>query len=285
MQDMEYVEIDGVRLPMVGLGVFSMHGIELDEVVTKALSIGYRYFDTAFRYNNETELGEILSKRRDIDEGFILISTKLSGLQYHGTERFFHFDRKSPKRALQGSLKRLSRDCVDVYLLHSPFKGFHVAYKKLLKEKEKGRIKVLGVSGFNIERLKTIKNYCGEYPMVNMIEVHPYHSSRSVVDFCNENGIGLIARSPFAHGEIIPLLNADADFRRMSDEYGKSIPQIVLRWVIQQGIVAMTRAKNEEHLRENIDVFDFELKSKDIDVINMKNKDLSFGATARNTKV
>ena len=140
---------------------------------------------------------------------------------------------------------------------------------------------MLGVSGYSIDQLQIIKDYCGVYPMVNMLELHPYHSSRTLVDFCKENDIRLIARSPFAHGEIIPLLSADKDIVNIAREYGRSVPQIILRWIIQQGVIALPRSKDINHLQENINVFDFELTSHNMSVIDMKNKDLSFGVVKR----
>ena len=114
--------------------------------------------------------------------------------------------------------------------------------------------------------------------MINMIELHPYHSSKALVEFCKENDIKLIARSPFAHGEILPLLSTDRDITSIANEHNKSVPQVILRWIIQQGVIALPRTKNKSHLQENINVFDFELTSSEMHVIDMKNKDLSFGA-------
>lgn len=275
---MYYIDIEGLSIPMVGLGTFSMHGEELKAVMASALEMGYRLFDTAYRYGNEDEIGGIVS---GLDSARpVVLSTKLSGLQFNGRRKRLYLDRQSPRRSLAGSLRRLRQKSIDIYMLHSPFRDYHKAYAKLLKEKERGRVKVLGVSGYGIDHLKRIKDYCGEYPMVDMVELHPYHSSRAVVDFCKENNIRLIARSPFAHGEIIPLLSEDADIRNMANAFNKSIPQIILRWIVQQGVIAMPRTKNPNHLQENIDVFDFELSNSDMDVIDMKNKDLSFGVVA-----
>lgn len=282
MSTMDYIDIGNISVPMVGLGTFSMHGEELQKVIASAMSMGYRFFDTAYRYGNEKEIGKFIRNQGNIDnEAPVVLSTKYSGLQYRGQKSRLYLDRTSPKRALSNSLHCFHRECIDMYLLHSPFRGFQMAYEKLLIEKGKGRIKVLGVSGYSIEQLQIIKDYCGVYPMVNMLEIHPYHSSRALVDFCKENDIRLIARSPFAHGDIIPLLSADNDIRNISKECGKSVPQIILRWIVQQGVIALTRSKDTNHLQENINVFDFKLTSNDMNVINMKNKDLSFGVVKR----
>ena len=281
---MDYIDVGSIKIPMVGLGTFSMHGEELNTVMTSALDLGYRFFDTAYRYGNEKEIGKIVRRQLIIGRRPpIVLSTKLSGLQFYGRRSRLYLDKISPKRALTNSLRLLRQKIMDVYLIHSPFTNFHLAYEKLLLEKEKGRIKVLGVSGYSINQLKRIKSHCGVYPMVNMLEIHPYHSSRELVEFCSENGIRLIARSPFAHGEIIPLLSADKDIRMIANEFNKSVPQIILRWIVQQGVIALPRSTDSSHLQENINVFDFELTSHDMDVINMKNKDLSFGVVRRST--
>ena len=276
------MDIGHIKVPMVGLGTFSMHGEELKMAMTSAMTMGYRFFDTAYRYGNENEIGEIIRKQGDIGDATpVVMSTKYSGLQFYGRKSRLYLDKTSPKRALSNSLHNLCQKSIDIYLIHSPFRGFHLAYEKLLKEKEKGRIKVLGVSGCSIDQLQIIKDYCGVYPMVNMLELHPYHSSRTLVDFCKENDIRLIARSPFAHGEIIPLLSADKDIVNIAREYGRSVPQIILRWIIQQGVIALPRSKDTNHLQENINVFDFELTSHDMAVIDIKNQDLSFGVVKR----
>ena len=280
---MDYINIENLDIPMVGLGTFSMHGEELKAVITSAMGMGYRFFDTAYRYGNESEIGDIVKAQQDEigNAAPVVLSTKYSGLQYRGRKNRLFLDKKSPKRALSTSLHCLCRDNIDLYLLHSPFRGFQKAYEKMLKEKENGRITVTGVSGYSVDQLKMIKDYCGVYPMIDMIELHPYHSSRALVDFCKENGIKLIARSPFAHGEILPLLSTDKDITSIANEHNKSVPQVVLRWIIQQGVVALPRTKNPSHLQENINVFDFELTSSEMHVIDMKNKDLSFGAVKR----
>ena len=280
---MDYINIENLGIPMVGLGTFSMHGEELKAVITSAMGMGYRFFDTAYRYGNESEIGDIVKAQQDEigNAAPVVLSTKYSGLQYPGRKNRLFLDKKSPKRALSTSLHCLCRDHIDLYLLHSPFRGFQKAYEKMLKEKEKGRITVTGVSGYSVDQLKMIKDYCGVYPMIDMIELHPYHSSRALVDFCKENGIKLIARSPFAHGEILPLLSTDKDITSIANEHNKSVPQVVLRWIIQQGVVALPRTKNPSRLQETINVFDVELTSSEMHVIDMKNKDLSFGAVKR----
>lgn len=278
---MEYLKVGQVDIPTIGLGTFSLHGNELEKVIIAALGMGYSYFDTAYRYGNEEDIGRILATQKPNEFSSFLLSSKLSGLQYHGRKELFYLNRKTPKRALSNSLHKLGRKYIDIYLLHSPFSGFQKAYEKLLLEKEKGRIKVLGVSGFDTNQLTMIKEYCGVYPMINMVELHPYHSSRPMLDFCNENNIRLIARSPFAHGEILPLLQEEGDIRDIANEHQKSIPQIILRWIIQQGVVAIPRTKIKKHLLENICVFDFELSNKEVDIINMKNKNLSFGVVSK----
>lgn len=278
---MDYFNVNGLLIPAVGLGTFSMHGEELRVVVSSAVRAGYRLFDTAFRYGNERELGEILAENSAFSDN-VVVSTKLSGLQYHGEKRWLYLNKQSPRRSIRASLTKLGKSCQDIYLLHSPFKNYHLAYYKLLKEKSAGKIKVLGVSGFKKEQLICIKQFCGCYPMVNMIEMHPYHASKELVDFCQENGIQVIARSPFAHGIILKELSDNVKICNIAVKYGKSIPQIILRWIIQQDVVAMHRTQNVIHLNENIDVFDFELDDNEMNIMYLLNKDLSFGVVNKN---
>ena len=193
-----------------------------------------------------------------------------------------YLNKQSPRRSVKASLTKLGKSCLDIYLLHSPFKDYHIAYSKLLEEQQLGRIKVLGVSGFNEEQLRCIKQFCGIYPMVNMIELHPYHSSKELVAFCQENGIQVIARSPFAHGIILKELSDNVKICNIAIKYCKSIPQIVLRLIIQQDVVAMHRTQNVIHLKENIDIFDFELDDNEMNIMYLLNKNLSFGVVNKN---
>lgn len=271
---MQYLKIGDIDVPKIGLGLYSMHGEMLKNAVDAAITSGYEWFDTAYRYENEKELGKVL---KGLGREGICISTKLSGLQYVGKRKMLYLDRMSAKRILKGSLKRLGARRVDMYMLHSPFRHYERAFAELQALKAAGLIGTIGVSGFKEEHLEQVKSYGGEYPEFNMIECHPYFSNKDLIAFCKSKGIKLIARSPLAHGVILPQLTKDKGLEEMSRKYGCAIPQLILRWIVQQDMVALVRSANPEHIKENIRILDFELTDDDISYIDGLNINKSYG--------
>ena len=164
-----------------------------------------------------------------------------------------------------------------MYMLHSPFRHYERAFAELQALKAAGLIGTIGVSGFKEEQLEQVKSYCGEYPEFNMIECHPYFSNKDLIAYCKSKDIKLIARSPLAHGVILPQLTMDNGLEEMSRKYGCSVPQLILRWIIQQDMVALVRSANPEHIKENVRVFDFELSDEDICYIDGLNINKSYG--------
>ena len=271
---MQYLKIGDIEVPKIGLGLYSMQGEILETAMKAALESGYEWFDTAYRYENEKELGEIL---RGGGHSSVVISTKLSGLQYVGKRKLLYLDQMSAKRILKGSLKRLGSRKVDMYMLHSPFRHYERAFAELQALKAAGLIGTIGVSGFKEEQLEQVKSYCGEYPEFNMIECHPYFSNKDLIAYCKSKGIKLIARSPLAHGVILPQLTMDNGLEEMSRKYGCAVPQLILRWIVQQNMVALVRSANPEHIKDNIRIFDFELSDEDICYIDGLNINKSYG--------
>ena len=271
---MQYLKIGDIDVPKIGLGLYSMHGETLKNAVEAALASGYEWFDTAYRYENERELGEVLRGAGHEDS---CISTKLSGLQYVGKRKLLYLDRLSAKRILRGSLKRLGARRVNMYMLHSPFRHYERAFAELQALKAAGLIGTIGVSGFKEEQLEQVKSYCGEYPEFNMIECHPYFSNKDLIAYCKSKDIKLIARSPLAHGVILPQLTMDNGLEEMRRKYGCAVPQLILRWIVQQNMVALVRSANPEHIKENVRVFDFELSDGDISYIDGLNINKSYG--------
>lgn len=272
---MQYLKIGEVDFPQLGLGLYSMHGDVLKNAVDTALGWGYTWFDTAYRYENEKELGALLRSHERTD---LRISSKLSGLQYVGEKKFFYLNKISAKRALKGTLSRLGMQCIDMYMLHSPFRYFEKAFSDLLRLKEAGLVQTVGVSGFGEEQLQTIHAYCGEWPQFNMIECHPFYSNKDVIGYCKEHGVQVIARSPFAHGHILPELKKDSVLGEMAKSHQVDIPQLILRWIVQQGMVVMTRSANPIHIKDNMRVFDFELSEQECGYMDRLNINKSFGA-------
>lgn len=262
---------NGFHLPKIGLGTFSIH---CSEYLSKAMDCGCLMFDTAAKYGNEKELG--LALQQDVNKDSIVVITKVNELLYLGRRRFLHLDRKSIKTCFKNASKQLCGRHPDVFLLHSVFKGYTDAYSELFKLYEQGEVKAIGICNcLSIEELENIKDKCGHYPIINQIEVHPYHYPQKMIDFCKNQGIQVIARSPLAHGDILDEME-DKLIEQVRC-YSKTPAQIILRWLFQKDIVTIARTCNIAHLQENISVSDFALSEKDMRYIDSLNKNQSFG--------
>ena len=262
---------NGFRLPMIGLGTFSIHN---SKYFSKAMNIGCRLFDTAAKYGNEEDLG--LALQQNVNNDDTIVISKVNELLYLGRRRYLHLDRMSIRKCLRKASKRLHGKCPDVFLLHSVFDRYTDAYNELIDLYEQGSVKAIGICNcLNVEELEKIKDKCGRYPMINQIEVHPYHFPQKMIDFCNENGIQVIARSPLAHGDILDDMKHE--LREMINCYSKTPAQIILRWLFQKGIVTIARTNNVAHLQENLSVSKFALSETDIRYIDSLNKNQSYG--------
>lgn len=267
--------MEAERLGSIGLGLYSMHGQKLESALRAALDAGYTLFDTAYKYGNEKEIGSILPP----DSG--RICTKICGIQYTGRKRFLYLDRKSIRKSVMMAARKLKREQLDIVLLHHVFRGYEQAFDELLQVQREGLVRKVGVSGFGIKHLEAVKARSGAYPDVCMLEIHPYHSSPDVADFCARQGIDVIARSPFAHGLILPELGRESIMRQLTAATGKTVPQIVLRWCIQHGWTVMPRSADVGHIQENFLIFDFELSDDDVRAIDALNRDESYGVVIR----
>lgn len=273
---MTYRYICGIKVPQVGLGLYSYSGDQLKQTLSHAIFAGYRFFDTAYRYNNEREIGKFFSSV-PYDSFRVIVSSKISELQFCGHKRFLYLDRVSIRDALNKYLNNINKESADIYLLHSPFKGYQKAFKELIIEQESGRIRIVGVSGFNEEQLLSLKQSSGIYPQICMMEIHPFHNSNRLVSFCKDNNIEIIARSPFAHGLIIKELEDRDNLKSISYTYKKTIPQLILKWIVQKGIIVIPRSSNPRHLEQNIDIFGFDLSEKEMKVFDGYNSNRSYG--------
>ena len=272
--------ISGLVFPSIGLGTYPMCGARLKTAIETALSNGYTLFDTAFKYGNESEVARNLKSCPPSER--IIVQTKISVAQLSNK----HFlgircGRNTERDALRGSLKRLGRKKLDVYLVHSPAKGYESIYSSLIRFRQEGLVNVVGVCGFQEDHLRTIKNKFGEYPAINQIEVHPYHSNRRLVDFCKDNGIIVEARSPFAHGDALNEFVSNSVLSSIAEEYSKTVPQVIIRWLIQQGIIVIAKSENPVHIAENINVFGFEFAESEMNAIDNLNQNCSFGFVSK----
>ena len=248
----------------------------MNNALATAVSNGYSLIDTAFKYQNEAAIGEFLRNNHNV-----IVQTKFSVTQLSYKKfLWFMYGRKTTKNAIDGSMERLQKSCLDVYLLHSPSNGYVDFYGDLKEFREHNKVKVIGVCRFDEYQLQDIKNKHGEYPTIDQIEVHPFYTNKRVIDFCKENGIVVEARSLFTHGDALQELMQSDILNRIAKEFGKSVPQVIIRWVVQQGLIAIVKSGAPNHIKENVDVFDFCLTDKQMALIDSMNRDQSFGCVS-----
>jgi 2,5-diketo-D-gluconate reductase A len=248
--------IAGAEIPQFGFGVFQIPPAETAGAVREAFAAGYRHIDTAQMYGNEEGVGEAI-KDSDLSRGEVFVTTKLNN-DAHGYN--------SAISALDESLKKLRLDYVDLYLIHWPlphqdryvetWKGF----EKLLAD---GRARSIWVSNFQPAHLDRLAKETDTVPAVNQIELHPLLTQTELRKYHAEHGIATEAWSPIAQGEVL----GEQTITSLADKYGKSPAQVVLRWHLQVGNIVFPKSVNPDRMRENIDVFDFELADDDVDAI------------------
>ena len=247
---------NGVTMPMLGFGVYQMNDAAACEAaVAEALRVGYRLIDTAAAYGNEESVGRAIAKS-GIPREEIFVTTKL-WLSDAG------FDKT--RLAFQRSLDRLQLDYLDLYLIHQPYGDVYGAWRAMEELNEAGRIRAIGVSNFHPDRVMDLMLHNRTAPAVNQIETHPFCQQIEAAKFLHENGVQIESWGPFAEGRnnlfSNPVLSA------VATKYQRSIAQIVLRWLLQRGVVAIPKSVRPERMAENFHIFDFELDGADMAAI------------------
>lgn len=244
---------NGVHMPWLGLGVLNTKdGDEVENAVIAALRAGYRAIDNASIYKNETGVGKAL-RESGIPRSEIFITTKVwNNSQREGTVL----------AAFEESRKRLGLEYVDLYLIHWPVPIKGIAgrtWKDLIKLYQDGRVRAIGVSNFMIHHLEELLSETDIVPMVNQVELHPFFTHKPLRQFCRDHNIQLEAYTPLMKGQLdLPVLND------LANKYGKTPAQIVLRWDLQNEVIVIPKSSNENRIRENTGIFDFELSADDM---------------------
>lgn len=279
---MKYVTLNnGVKMPMVGLGTYPLSGDTLVNTVKDAINVGYNLFDTAGAYNNEKDLGRALNKYKKTSDN-IFITSKVNWIQLRGRARYLFLNRETIKSAYKHSCKRLGVESLDLFLLHQPFDGYCEAYKEMINLYEQGKVKAIGVCNFDNDELKKLYASCGQYPMVNQTEISPRNSFKDIIHFCQDNGIQVEAYSPFGRGNLVTDLMNNKELLLIGQNHNKTIGQVVLRWIVQQNIVVIPRSTNYDRLKQNLDIFDFELTNEEMNIIDNMNQNRVFGVNQIN---
>lgn len=262
---MEYVTLNnGIKMPMVGFGVFQIKDHdECVRVVLDAIEVGYRLIDTAQSYGNEEAVGEAIQKT-NVPRNELFITTKI-WISNYGYE--------NAKVSIEESLEKMQLDYLDLVLLHQPFKDYHGAYKALIDLYHEGKIKAIGVSNFYPDRLVDLCLDTDVIPAINQVEVNPLHQQNQALEYNQKYDVQLEAWAPFAEGKNGIFTNATLS--EIAQKHQKSIGQVILRWLVQRGIVPLAKTVRKERMLENINIFDFELTEEDMQTIANMNKDTS----------
>ncbi|MCS6471153.1 aldo/keto reductase [Burkholderia thailandensis] len=247
---------NGMKMPILGYGVFQIADeAECERCVVDAVQAGYRLIDTAASYKNEEAVGRGL-KRCGIPRDQLFITSKL-WVEDAGYER--------AQVAIDKSLKRLGLDYLDLYLIHQPFSDVHGAWRAMEEAHRAGKLRAIGVSNFQPDRLMDITAFNEITPAVNQIEVNPFHQQAESVEFMRGLGVQPEAWAPFAEGR--NNLFQNERLVAIAERYGKTVGQVVLRWLVQRGIVALAKSVRKERMLENLAVFDFELSDDDMKAV------------------
>lgn len=235
---------NGKEMPVIGIGTFQLTPDEAENSVDIALRSGYHLIDTANAYVNEKAVGRGIRKS-GVDRESIFLETKLWPTLYEDDG------------AIDRTLERLDEDMIDLMLLHQPAGDYVHGYKLLEKAYKEGKIRSLGISNFNEKQIKKILDNCEIRPVVIQVECHPYYPQTELRALLKQYDIALQAWFPLGHGD--KTLFEQPVFKKLSEKYGKSVGQVILRWHVQMGNIVIPGARSENHIRDNINIFDFEL--------------------------
>ena len=247
---------NGVEIPILGFGVFQIaDAAECERSVVDAIEVGYTHIDTAASYQNEEAVGRGI-KQSGVAREKLFITTKLwiQSSGYEGT-----------LKAFERSLNRLQLDYIDLYLIHQPFGDVYGEWRAMEELYQEGKVRAIGVSNFQPDRIIDLMIHNKLAPVVNQIEVNPFQQQVDTQKFLHDNNVQVEAWAPFAEGRNNIFQNEI--LLSIAAKYNKSVAQIIIRWVVQRGIIALAKSTRKERMIENISVFDFELSAEDMAAI------------------
>lgn len=254
---METVKLNnGVEMPILGYGVFQIPDEkECEKSVRDAIETGYRLIDTAAAYMNEVAVGNAIRQSKIARED-LFVTTKL-WVQDTGYEK--------TKKAFEKSLNKLQLSYLDLYLIHQPYGDVHGSWRAMEELYEEGKVRAIGVSNFHPDRVMDVIAFNKIVPAVNQIETHPFNQQIETQKFLIENNVQIESWGPFAEGKNNIFQNEL--LASVGNKYNKSIAQVILRWLTQRGVVAIPKSVRKERMKENFEIFDFELCAEDMEAI------------------
>lgn len=263
---MEYVTLsNGIKMPILGYGVYQVTKDECERCVLEALKAGYRSIDTAQSYFNEEEVGSAIQKS-GVPRDDIFLTSKV-WVEHYGYEEC--------KKSVEESLRKLQTDYLDLMLLHQPFSDYYGAWRALEELYEDGKLRAIGISNFYPDRMVDIASFARIRPMVNQVETHPHNQQVEAKKWMDKYGVQIEAWAPFGEGR--GGLFENTVLVEIGKKYGKSAAQVILRWHIQRGVVVIPKSTHYDRMVQNLDVFDFVLTQEDMDQITaLDHKESSF---------
>ena len=254
---MIYVELNnGVKMPILGYGVFQITDPkECERCVLDAIDVGYRLIDTAQAYGNEEAVGNAI-KKCDVPREELFITTKvwISNAGY-----------ENAKKSIEESLKKLQLDYLDLLLIHQPFNDYYGTYRAMEELHKEGKIRAIGLSNFYPDRLIDLIKFNEVVPAVNQVETHVFNQQVKAQEIMKKYGVQIQAWAPFAEGK--NNLFSNETLKSVGDKYNKSVAQVALRYLIQRGVSVLPKSVNKDRMKENFNVFDFELTEEDMNLI------------------
>lgn len=250
---MEYRLLNnGVKMPVLGYGVYQVDPAECERFVSDAISVGYRSIDTAQAYANESGVGNAV-KKSGISRDQFFITTKVW---------ITNAGEQAAAKSIETSLKELKTDYIDLLLIHQPFGDYYGAYRAMEKACRDGKVRAIGVSNFYPDRLIDINNFCEIKPAVNQVETHIFQQQKAAHAVMEKYGIAHESWGPFAEGRKDFFTNPTV--MTVGEKYGKTVAQTALRYLIQSGVIVIPKSVRRERMEENLNVFDFKLSESDM---------------------
>jgi diketogulonate reductase-like aldo/keto reductase len=246
---------NGIEMPILGYGVYQVTPEECERCVLDAISVGYRSIDTAQAYNNEEGVGNAIEKS-GVPRSELFITTKvwISNAGY-----------AKAKDSIEESLKKLKTDYIDLLLIHQPFSDYYGTYRAMTEAYKAGKVKSMGVSNFYPDRLVDFCEFNDVIPAVNQVETHPFQQQKEAHKIMEKYGVQHESWGPFAEGRKDMFTNPV--IKTIGDKYGKTVAQVILRFLIQNNVVVIPKTTHKERMIENFDVFNFELTDTEINAI------------------
>lgn len=282
---------NGKEVPMIGLGTFPLQGEQIADVLLQALNMGYQLIDTSDDYRGETGIGMAITRLRQqkrFCRGDLFIQTKISadysyfpeplaGIYFNKYSSFMkrHTVDEVVREKVSISLREMKTDYLDSLLIHLPYENYFLPiWNTMIQLKEEGKVRYLGVSNFHKRHIEILRKTTGVMPDINEIYVSPLGIKQDQIDYANENNIQIMTYSPLMdlHAGRID----ESDLKPLMNKYNKSAAQIILRWNIERVCMPLPKTKSERRLKENFDIFDFQLNTKEVQLINNLNKDYQY---------